>query len=155
MLELDYKHRLMALMRGAGFKVQAHEDLISKYISDLSFSGVGIDGWIEVKFLQDTPSSLGSIPHYTYGQQEWLTSRGAVGGGHCYLLVGTPDENYLWWAGVLTAVRDLPWADAVGFAWRERRLGDIPQAIKSIPGLLCREKWGGGPYRPSNAVTAL
>lgn len=130
MTELDYKHELVKLMRGCGFRVQEHEDMISKFIPDLSFSGAGIDGWIEIKYCEKAPKSLGSIPHYTYGQQEWLTSRGAVGGGHCYLLVGTPIGNFMWGSGVLTVVRDLPWDEAITLARRELRLGEIPRILQ-------------------------
>lgn len=130
MTELDYKHELVQLMRGCGFKVQEHEDMISKFIPDLSFSGAGIDGWIELKYIDRAPKSLGSIPHYTYGQQEWLVSRGAVGGGHCYLLVGTPIGSFMWGSGVLTVVRDLPWGEAIALAWQETRLGEIPRILQ-------------------------
>lgn len=130
MIEIDYKHQLMELMRGRGFRVQAHEDMISNFIPDLSFSGAGIDGWIEIKYVGKAPATLGSIPHYTYGQQEWLTSRGAVGAGHCYLLVGTPVDNFMWPSNALTIVRDLPWAEAVQLAWREQHLGDIVKMLQ-------------------------
>lgn len=129
-LELEYKHELMELMRGRGFKVQAHEDMISSFIPDLSFSGAGIDGWIEVKYCRKTPATLGSISHYTYGQQEWLTSRGAVGAGYCFLLVGTPIGNFMWGSGVLAVVRDLPWAEAIQLAWQEEKLGEIPKMLQ-------------------------
>lgn len=125
-LELQYKHEFMELMRGRGFRVQAHEDIISKFISDLSFSGAGIDGWIEIKYCEKAPKSLGSIPHYTYGQQEWLTSRGAVGGGHCYLLVGTPIGHFLWRYSVLGVARDLPWSESTALAQCVMNLGEIP-----------------------------
>jgi hypothetical protein len=113
MKELEYKHRIIGVMGALGFDVQAHEDKLYNFIPDLSFAFGGRDGWIEVKYAQRPPKTLGSISHYTYGQQQWLIDRGANGSGSCFLLVGTPDHNFLWRWDALATARVMLWDDAV------------------------------------------
>ncbi len=130
--ELEYKHEIMSLLKGRRWSVQAHEDKISNYIPDLSFGFQRVDGWIEVKYLPRVPKSLAAIPHYTYGQQEWLINRGAKGSGHCYLWVGTPNAHYLWRWSSLAEARVMPWAKAAGLALVEEDLGGLCRAISAV-----------------------
>lgn len=116
MTELDYKHDLTAAMAGWGWVTQQHEDMIEKFIPDLSFSAHGVSGWIEIKWVNKKPKSLDKIPHYTYGQQDWLIRNGKEGSGHCYLLVGSPTSHYLWRWDKLAGARKLPWDKAAQMA---------------------------------------
>lgn len=132
MTELKYKHELMALLRGLKFKVQDHEDMIQPFIPDLSFSFARTDGWIEVKYVDKLPASLGAIKHFTYGQQQWLVNRGMAGSGHCYLLVGTPGGHYLWRWSALGAVRDEPWAEATARAMSDEALAGLCRGLAAV-----------------------
>lgn len=119
MTELEFKRDLIQALQFIDWTVQAHEDRISSYIPDLSFSGKGVDGWIEVKYLNEPVKSLDDIPHWTSGQEGFLVSRGQVGSGHCYLVVGTPIGIGVWKWNTLSRVRKLPWSEAVRhcFTW--------------------------------------
>lgn len=119
MTELEFKRDLIQTLQFIDWVVQAHEDRISSYISDLSFSGRGVDGWIEVKYINEPVKILDDIPHWTKGQEDFLVSRGQVGSGHCYLIVGTPNGIGVWKWDVLSRVRKLPWAEACRhcFTW--------------------------------------
>lgn len=109
--EQAYKLAVMLALEGAGYRCQAHEDKHSKYIPDVSFSGNYVDGWIEIKYCPDKPpKSLGDLEHWTKGQEQWLLDHHKVGSGHCYLLVGVRDANYLWRAD------DLAWARGCSFS---------------------------------------
>lgn len=132
MTELDYKHNISELLIGLGWSTQPHEDMISNFIPDLSFGYFGSDGWIEVKFLNKIPKSLGSIPHYTYGQQNWLIKRGRMGSGRCYLWVGTPGQHYVWRWDQLQGVRDLPWADATALAMSRDTIAGMCRAMTAV-----------------------
>jgi len=132
MNELKYKHEIMSVLVGLGFDVQAHEDTISNFIPDLSFAYAGADGWLELKYLAALPKTLGSIPHYTYGQQKWLEDRGAHGSGNCFLLVGSPDASFLWRWEVLKWVRDMSWSGAAYHAVAKDTAGGICRAISAV-----------------------
>jgi hypothetical protein len=132
MKELEYKHNVMDLLKGLKFKVQAHEDKISNFIPDLSFSFARRDGWIEMKYLNRAPKTLDAIGHYTHGQQEWLTTRGAVGSGHCYLWVGTPNAHFLWRWSDLGAIRHLPWTEAAASAMVERDINGLCRGLAAV-----------------------
>jgi len=136
MTELEYKHDVMAILKGLGWKVQAHEDMISNFIPDLSFGFAGADGWIELKWVDKLPKSLNAIHHYTHGQQDWLIQRGKRGAGHCYLLVGTPHYHYLWRWDVLKEIRLLPWAAAA--AGSALCVEDIGTLLRSLSGVVQR-----------------
>lgn len=112
MNEDRYRREVMAGLKGHKWKVQDHEDMFHKFIPDVSFSVGGKDGWIELKYVQKFPRTLGHIEHYTTGQQEWLMTRGAAGAGHCYLWVGTPHLHVVWHYKHLRKIRDMPFADA-------------------------------------------
>jgi hypothetical protein len=131
-LELDYKHDVISILRGMGWNVQAHEDMIEKFIPDLSFGSARQDGWIELKYVNKLPKSLGAIPHFTHGQQEWLIKRGMKGSGHCYLLVGSPDGHFIWRWSALGAVRDLPWAEAVARGMSDADLGGLLRVVDAV-----------------------
>jgi hypothetical protein len=117
--EQDFKKDLINALQYIDWVVQAHEDRISNYISDLSFSGQGVDGWIEVKYLNESVKTLNDIPHWTKGQESFLTSRGHAGSGHCYLIIGTSIGIGVWKWDTLSRVRHLPWSEAVRhcFTW--------------------------------------
>lgn len=132
MNEQDYKVDAMGILRALGWKTQHHEDMLVKFIPDVSFGFAGVDGWIEMKYADKTPRSLGSIPHYTHGQQDWLISRGSKGSGHCYLWVGTPLGHYVWRWSTLSKCRDLPWVEAVGQALSSTDLGDLCRTITAV-----------------------
>jgi hypothetical protein len=129
--ELDYKRDVVSILRGIGFDVQAHEDAVDNFIPDLSFAFAGKDGWVELKYLNKLPRNLDAIPHYTYGQQEWLINRGFKGSGNCFLLVGSPRKHFLWYWRNLKMVRGLPWDDAVGYAMIEDTVGGACHAISA------------------------
>lgn len=113
MNELIYKHRIIMALEGRGVRCQPHEDRIDKYIPDVSFSGNGTDGWIEVKYCETAPKQLASIDHWTKGQEQWLYDFGRVGSGHCYLLIGVgADSHYLWGYNKLAMVRNILFKDA-------------------------------------------
>ena len=114
--ELEYKGISIIYLQAKGYMMQAHEDSNSKFIADLSFSGMCVDGWIEVKWCAKAPKTVGSIEHWTKGQEEWLRLRGQQGSGHCYLLVGTPIRHVLWKWNMLPTVRDVQWEKACSFA---------------------------------------
>lgn len=107
--ELKYKHDLMEALQAYGYHVQAHEDSISNYIPDLSIAGNFVDAWVEVKYCRTPPKTLGTIKHYTKGQESWLIQRGRAGCSHCYLLVGTPKLHLLLPWFHLHKARDMPW----------------------------------------------
>ena len=76
-----------------GILTTHHEDALNPGIPDLSYSGNGVHGWIELKWLEAWPKradTIVRIPHYTKEQKHFLLSRGRAG-GRCWLLlrVGT------------------------------------------------------------------
>ena len=113
MKETEYKRAMVQFMQFMDWSVQEHEDKISNFIPDLSFAVAGLDGWVEVKYCNDQPKSLGHIDHWTRGQEEWLWTRGIRGGGNCFLIVGTPELHVAWVSGVLREVRGEPWDMAI------------------------------------------
>lgn len=117
MVEADYKLAVMIALEGVGFKCQAHEDRLTKYIPDMSFAGHGVDGWVEVKYHEQAPRSLVDIHHWTPGQQQWLEDFGRVGSGHCYLLVGIGGgHHFMWHHTCLGKVRLVSFENAVEWA---------------------------------------
>lgn len=132
MNELKYKHNVMGILKGLGWAVQAHEDMISKFVPDLSFGSGGADGWLELKYLNDPPKSLGAIHHYTRGQEDWLIRRGKIGSGHCYLLMGTQHHNYLWRWDALGEVRSLPWPEAVERSMHADGIGALLRQLTAV-----------------------
>jgi len=86
--EKQYQHDVVLALEAVGFKVQEHDEKVRSYVPDLSFAGFGVDGWIELKWLNETPKCLRSIKHFTRGQYQWLKDFGEAGFGHCYLWIG-------------------------------------------------------------------
>jgi hypothetical protein len=108
MNESDYREVIVGALGGIGADVQRHEDYMGNYVPDVSYAMHGFDGWLELKYVNKLPRSLGSIRHYTAGQEQWLIKRGLRGSGHCYLLVGTPDTHAVFHWSVLRGARNLP-----------------------------------------------
>lgn len=128
--ELDYKRDLVTALIFHSFDMQVHEDKHSNFIPDLSFAHGGVEGWIEVKWCDEPPPTLDSMKHWTAGQEDWLRNRGRAGGGHCYLLVGTPKLHVLWKYGALAEVRRASWTHAVSRATlKEYTLSSLSHAM--------------------------
>lgn len=106
--EDDYRDKFAAALEARGWVTQRHEDAYHNFIPDLSISGNGIDGWVEVKYCKKTPLNLDCIAHYTKGQEMFLRRHGAAGSGHCYLLVGLSDWNLLIRWDALKGIRSCP-----------------------------------------------
>ncbi len=76
-------------LRAKGVLTTHHEDALQAGIPDLSYSGGGHHGWIELKWLEAWPKREGTIvriPHYTKEQKHFLLTRGRAG-GRCWLLL--------------------------------------------------------------------
>ena len=113
MLEQEYKRAVANALRTMGWSIQEHEDRQASFIPDLSFGAYGVDGWIEVKYRDRMPPlGLGSIRHYTKGQEDWLIDRAAAGSGQCYLLLGTAHGSYAWHHSALRNARAATWVGA-------------------------------------------
>lgn len=133
MIELEYKRAVIQSLQFFDFDVQAHEDKISNFVPDLSFAVAGKDGWIEVKYQDEPPATLGGISHWTVGQEEWLYKRGMRGAAQCFLLVGTPEVHVAWKSNFLPGVRHLPWAVAIrSTPYREKSIFELVSAIHSM-----------------------
>jgi len=119
--EAEYQRELVLVLEYYKLKVQVHNDVGWPSVPDLSFSGYGTDGWIEVKYLPlgmvRCPSDIG---HFTEGQKNWLNRHGKVGSGHCYLLVGSPGDHQILrygdWGKMKFAEKGHPTVGAVGCA---------------------------------------
>lgn len=74
-----------------------HEDMLNAGVPDLSYSGAGVNGFIELKWLEAWPKreeTIVRIPHYTKEQKHFLLSRGRAG-GRCWLLLRVGREHLL------------------------------------------------------------
>lgn len=112
--EDEYVLHVQVELEALGWKTQNQEHESARYVPDLSFAANGIDGWIEVKYAKVPPKTLGSIKHYTKGQEKWLADFGKAGGGHCYVLLGLPGKHVLFRWDRLKELRDMPLDDAIG-----------------------------------------
>jgi hypothetical protein len=129
-LEADYVKKIKNCMLAIGWVPQDHQDKVWNFIPDLSFAGQRAEGWMEVKWANTDPVSLGALRHWTHGQEEWLRTRGRVGSGNCYLLLGTSKANYLWRWDVLDKVRGLPFDQAVHYCYLiDQMLWDLIQHL--------------------------
>ncbi len=140
--ETAYRQRIVTLLGEYDVTAQSHEDKFSKYVPDLSWSGKGNDGWVEVKYTDRPPPSLSAIHHWTIGQQNWLINAGKKGSGHCYLWLGTrTGEHFIWAWHILTHVRsmDLARAGTVTAA----RGSDLRRLVRDFSHLIERD----GPTR--------
>jgi len=132
MNEDEYKGKLAQALEYFGFDASRHEDKVLNFIPDISFAGHRVDGWIEVKWCERDPSSLGAISHWTRGQEEWLCHRGKCGSGFCFLLVGTPARHFMWHHGTLARARSMPFDSAILATWLAAPdLHDLAQGILS------------------------
>lgn len=80
-----------------GILTTHHEDALNSGIPDLSYSGNGVHGWIELKWLEAWPKrddTIVRIPHYTKEQKHFLLSRGRAG-GRCWLLLRVGTREHL------------------------------------------------------------
>ncbi|MHB1099495.1 MAG: hypothetical protein ACYCZR_08070, partial [Burkholderiales bacterium] len=80
-----------------GILTTHHEDALNPGIPDLSYSGNGVHGWIELKWLEAWPKredTIVRILHYTKEQKHFLLSRGRAG-GRCWLLLRVGREHLL------------------------------------------------------------
>lgn len=113
MTEGEFKTGLMNALAYEGYISQRHEDRYENFIPDLSFSGHGVDGWVEIKSCTECPDTLNDLKHWTRGQEEFLRLHGPKGSGHCYLVVGTPDGIWAWRWDSLSHVRNMEWDAAI------------------------------------------
>lgn len=84
-------------LRNNGVLTTHHEDILNSGIPDLSYSGGGVHGWIELKWLEAWPKRAMTpvrLPHYTKEQRHFLLSRGRAG-GRCWLLLRVGREHML------------------------------------------------------------
>lgn len=84
-------------LKAKGVLTTHHEDALQSGIPDLSYSGGGHHGWIELKWLEAWPKREGTIvriPHYTKEQKHFLLSRGRAG-GRCWLLLRVEGYHFL------------------------------------------------------------
>lgn len=80
-----------------GLLTAHHEDMLNVGLPDLSYSGNGVHGFIELKWVEAWPVRSTTplrLPHYTKEQRHWLLSRGRSG-GHCWLLLRVGKEHLL------------------------------------------------------------
>lgn len=109
MNEAKYQEIVRQSFRNFGILTTFHNDALVRYIPDLSFSGRGVDGWVEIKYCAKPPRMLSSIKHLTAGQIDWLCLQGEAGAGNCYLMVGAPGENYMIRWHALRKAMTTPW----------------------------------------------
>lgn len=84
-------------LRDQGVLTTHHEDMLNNGVPDLSYSGGGVHGWIELKWLEAWPKRAATpvrLPHYTKEQKHFLLSRGWAG-GRCWLLLRVGAEHLL------------------------------------------------------------
>ena len=84
-------------LHAKGMLTTHHEDMLNAGVPDLSYSGGGVHGWVELKWLEAWPKRPGTvvrIPHYTKEQKHFLLSRGRAG-GRCWLLLRVGREHLL------------------------------------------------------------
>ena len=116
MNETEYKVLLLGMFHHMGWEAERHEDKQVNFIPDMSFAGHRTDGWMEVKWCEKDPVSLGALEHWTKGQEQWLYDRGRAGSGHCYLLVGTPRRHILWRYDSLGSIREQSFEAALHYS---------------------------------------
>ena len=97
MNEATLRNYVRPRLAAKGVLTTHHEDALNGGIPDLSYSGGGVHGWIELKWLEAWPVRTGTIvciPHYTKEQKHFLLSRGRAG-GRCWLLLRMGWEQLL------------------------------------------------------------
>ena len=84
-------------LHAKGVLTTHHEDMLNAGILDLSYSGGGVHGWVELKWLEAWPKredTIVRIPHYTKEQKYFLLTRGRAG-GRCWLLLRVGKQHLL------------------------------------------------------------
>ena len=97
MNEATLRNYLRPRLEAKGVLTTHHEDALNSGIPDLSYSGGGVHGWIELKWLESWPvraATIVRIPHYTKEQKHFLLTRGRTG-GRCWLLLRVGREHLL------------------------------------------------------------
>ena len=97
MNEATLRNYVRPRLLGRGVLTTHHEDALNVGIPDLSYSGNGVNGWIELKWLPFWPvraDTIVRIPHYTKEQKHFLLTRGRAG-GRCWLLLRVGKEHLL------------------------------------------------------------
>jgi hypothetical protein len=102
---------LTAAMRGR-WDAQRHEDKLSNSVPDVSFACQGVDGWLELKTIEEWPkraTTMVKLQHLRSGQVNWMEDRGRRGRGACWVLlaVGGGFGNADWVLIHHTRIRDL------------------------------------------------
>ncbi len=122
-------------LRAKGVLTTHHEDALQSGIPDLSYSGGGHHGWIELKWLEAWPKRADTIvrvPHYTKEQKHFLLSRGRAG-GRCWLLLRVGREHLLFDHEAAQYVGAQPAGGLIALAdiWEEPRL-DFEQLTRKL-----------------------
>jgi hypothetical protein len=90
--------KIRAFSKIPNFQHDRIESLVSSNgMPDLTFSYAGVNGFIELKYLDKSPklSDTFKLMHPLSAlQRYWLQTRGEAG-GYCWLLVGTAESLYL------------------------------------------------------------
>lgn len=97
MNEATLRNYVRPRLAAKGVLTTHHEDALNAGIPDLSYSGGGVNGWIELKWLPAWPKradTIVKIDHYTKEQKHFLLSRGRAG-GRCWLLLRVGREHLL------------------------------------------------------------
>jgi len=97
MNEATLRNYIRKGLHAKGVLTTHHEDALNAGVPDLSYSGGGVHGWIELKWLEAWPKrtdTIVRIAHYTKEQKHFLLSRGRAG-GRCWLLLRVGREHLL------------------------------------------------------------
>lgn len=97
MNEATLRNYVRPRLLAKGVLTTHHEDALNVGVPDLSYSGGGAHGWIELKWLPAWPkraATIARIAHYTKEQKHFLLSRGRAG-GRCWLLLRVGKEHLL------------------------------------------------------------
>ena len=93
--ENTFKKYLFSVM-GRSWHAQSHEDALSEGIPDLSYGIDGVNGWIELKQIDNfpvRPETKMKPKKYTVEQVNWLVKRGKKG-GKCFVMVKIGNYDY-------------------------------------------------------------
>ena len=97
MSESQLRDHVRKGLRQRGILTTHHEDMLNSGIPDLSYTGLGVHGWIELKHAHAWPKRPGTplrLKRYTLDQKAFLFTRGRLG-GHCWLLLRVGKEHLL------------------------------------------------------------
>lgn len=93
--EAAFQKKLVQCLNALGWAVQVHNDVGHPGVPDLSFAVGGVDGWLELKWMDEKPGTINDIRHFTSEQKNWLHKTGSVGSGNCCLVLGTPGQFFV------------------------------------------------------------